>query len=388
MPPNTPEQVFQEQLDWTLDGETLALDGARERAGPIRVLNAITLDGQKCTIWSRVGPVVHVVSAGATIRDLRIECTSDVPGEAVALRVDHPDVSLERVTVRGTVVGLKAEEGTWGYPHQLNLGTIAPNQNHTARIHVVVPVPCKLTSEIAGVTLSPRTLTPGRHEVRISIEAMRADTLVCGTLTIETAFLRREMVLNALALTPVDGLAPPVPPDALVWQAPQSDTPVAVAPAPPPPPPRSVPVAPPPRSVPVAPPPVAVAPPPVAPPKLPPVVVAPPPTLPPVVVAPPTLPPVVVAPPPVAVPTPSATLPPKPPVPRGSLRSIQGPLLGSLFTSPAASPPPSAESEEVVPLTPVDPPADVPSTPSTPVKKKSRPVLPSWAKPAEPPPET
>ncbi len=332
MPADAPS--FQHQLDWTLEGETLMLDLPRERAGPVRVLNAITLDGDGCTIWAQSGPVVHVVSGGVTLRNLRIEQTGDDSGRGVALKVDHPDVELDRVTVRGAVVGLKAEEGAWRYPHQLNLGTVAPGAAHTVRLRVVVPVPCKLTAEVSGVTVRPRSLTPGRHEVQVVIEAMRADTLVCGTLTIETAFLRREIVLNAHALAPAAGLAPPAVSDRLVWQP--EDWDAAAVPAPSPPPlSKAPPAMPQPRRL-------------------------PPPTA--------AKPPAPGAPPPVL---------PSPPV-RGSLRSVKGPLLGSLFTSPPVGAPPAEAAAAA-------------SEPPPAVKKPKPPLtVPSWAKgsDSEPPPQS
>jgi len=347
MPADAPS--FQHQLDWTLEGETLMLDLPRERAGPVRVLNAITLDGNGCTVWAQTGPVVHVVSGGVTLRNLRIEQTGDDSGQGVALKVDHPDVELDRVTVRGAVVGLKAEEGAWRYPHQLNLGTVTPGAAHTVRLRVVVPVPCKLTAEVSGVTVRPRSLTPGRHEVQVVIEAMRADTLVCGTLTIETAFLRREIVLNAHALAPAAGLAPPAVSDRLVWQPEDWDAnavPTPPVPKAPPSPVSPPPVVPPPRRSP--PPPTATSPAPVAPPPLPP-------------------------------------SNPSPPV-RSSLRSVKGPLLGALFTSPPVEAPPA---EVAPPPEATAPPA--PPEPPPPVKKPKPPLtVPSWAKASgsEPPPQT
>jgi hypothetical protein len=353
---------FQHQLDWALDGETLMLDLPRERAGPVRVLNAITLDGNGCTVWAQTGPVVHVVSGGVTLRNLRIEQTGDDPGRGVALKVDHPDVELDRVTVRGVVVGLKAEEGVWRYPHQLNLGTVAPGAAHTVRVRVVVPVPCKLTAEVSGVTVRPRSLAPGRHEVQVVIEAMRADTLVSGTLTIETAFLRREIVLNAHSLAPAAGLAPPSDSDRLVWQPEDWDAAVAPMPSTPAVPKASLPPVPAPSAVPH----------PRRPTGLPPDVEQQPPS-------PAANPPVPIAPPPVP-----PTLP-RPPV-RGSLRSVKGPLLGALFTSPPIGAPPPAE---VAPPPETAAPTAPPEPPSAAKKLKPPPAIPSWAKGSDSePPQT
>lgn len=254
--------------------------------------------------------MLHVVSGGVTLRNLRIEQTGDESGQGLALKVDHPDVELDRVTVRGAVFGLKAEEGVWRYPHQLNLGTVAPDATHRIRLRVVVPVPCKLTSEVSGVKVRPRSLTPGRHEVVVEIEAMRADTLVSGTLTIETAFLRREIVLNAHALAPAVGLATPAKSERLIWQPEDWETPT------------------------------------------------------------------IETPPPTHEMTPKI---PKPNLPvRSTLRSVKGPLLGSLFSSPlvGTTPPKAEPTPETAAIMTM-----IPDPPPTVIKKHKPPItLPSWAK--------
>jgi len=215
--------AFQEQLDWTMDEETLALDLPRERPGPVVVRNRIVLDGKGCTLWSRSGPVLSVTSEKVVLKNLRLEYTADGtdegPNAGLALLAEGPELKLEGVTVRGAVKGLAAEDGEWRYPHQLNLGALAFGMDHTIRIRVVVPVACQLTSEISGLSIEPRTLAPGVHEVRLEIEQMMRDTLVCGTIGIKTKLLRREFVVNAHILAPAVGLPEPSrEQDRIVWQ--------------------------------------------------------------------------------------------------------------------------------------------------------------------------
>lgn len=393
----TPTQVqiqaeFQRQLDDAHDDETLQLGPPRERPGPVTLRRRIALDGQGCAVWGVASPVLTVVADGATLSNLRVEYTADSESAAggVALRVEGGGLTLENVTVRGSVVGLAEEEGEWRYPHQLNLGALAAGMPHVLTLRLMTPVPCQLTSEVAGVRLEPRSLSPGAHEVRLLIEQMVKDTLVVGTIGIKTAFLRREIVLNAHVLPPTDGLPPPaVEQGRIVWQpldwdllrlsqpktpARQRSTPPDPPPPPPPPPPPVV--------VPPAP---AAAPPPVAPaPSTPPPVTTPPVAPPPVIrssrktVRPQqvlgnlfTSPPVGT--PPVA--SPPLTSPP-----------VKSPALGSAFTR---KPPPAATEK---PVDPPAPPSDATAAPveapaSPPAKRKLRPAaeLPSWAKPPKPP---
>jgi len=335
--PTDPRGQFQHELDWTMDDETLSLAARQERPGPVVVRNNATLDGRGGTVWAQAGPVVRVTAERATLRDLRIEYTG--PDGGVALSADYDGITLENVTVRGAVVGLAVEAGEWRYPHQLNLGTVLPGVPHAVRLRVVVPVPCQLSSEVAGVTLTPQTLPPGAHEVRVLIEPLSKDTLVCGTLTIKTAFLRREIVLNAHALAPAAGLpAPATQQERVVWEPPDWG---AVTSAP-----RGAPVVP--RSAPVVAPAVVTKTPgadasgsPVAPPPLPAWVVSPP-------------------------------VPSKP-----RLRPVTGPLLGGAFSSPRVEPPPPPAVE-------VSPPVVEPQPKPKP-KFKPATGVPLWAQPPKPP---
>jgi len=341
--------AFQEQLDWTMDDETLTLDLPRERPGPVVIRNRIILDGKGCTLWAQAGPVLSVLSEKVVLRNLRIEFTADGadegPHAGVALLSDGAGLTLEGVTVRGTVKGLVAEEGEWRYPHQLNLGALAYGMAHTVRVRVVVPVQCQITSEISGLSIEPRMLKPGAHEIRIEIEEMMRDTLVSGTIGIKTKFLRREIVLNAHILSPAVGLPEPArDQDRLVWQpndwAEFSKNGVQLAP---PPPTEPVSLAPPVPLAPLGPvaPPVSASkdwqPEPIA-----------------LVPAPPVIP--VVA-----------------PIPNRKKRPISGPLLGDLFRSPPVVNPSK-------PLETPDPVAELP-TPEPAAEPPSPPVM----KPATPP---
>ncbi|MBX9580186.1 MAG: hypothetical protein K2X87_07735, partial [Gemmataceae bacterium] len=235
VPPEQARAELQHLLDGAGTDEVVEIDPPRERPGPVVVRSGLTLDGKGCTIWGLAGPVVVVKGANAVLKNLRIEHTGDRadagPAAGVALWVEGPGLALENVTVRGAVAGLAAEEGEWRYPHQLTLGSLAAGMPHALRLRVVVPVPCQLTSEVAGVTLEPRTLSPGAHEVRLRTEGMMRDTLVFGTIGIKTAFLRREIVLNAHFLAPADGLPPPATDqDRVVWGPPDWDARVAAGP--------------------------------------------------------------------------------------------------------------------------------------------------------------
>jgi hypothetical protein len=210
-------EAFQHDLDLAVDDELFYPCPPLERAGPIVIRKRLAIDGEGCTIWSAAGPTVHIEKADVSIRNLRIECTDP---DGVALKIDHPNITLEDVTVRGRVEGLAVERGEWRYPHQLNLGALAHGMSHSLKFRVVVPVACKMYSEVSGLTLTPRMLPPGSHEVTLLIERLPRDTLLYGTISIRTTFLRREIAVNAHICVPQVGIPEPATvQDRIVWQA-------------------------------------------------------------------------------------------------------------------------------------------------------------------------
>lgn len=218
MTPERARDEFQRQLDAAVPDTVLVLEAPLERPGPVTIRQRLTLDGRGCTIWGREGPVVRVQAANVTLKNLRIEYTADDPEGGVALLTDAGGLTLENVVVRGAVVGLKAEEGEWRYPPQLHLGTLAPRMAHTLKVRVAVPVPCQLSCNVSGLRLEPASLTPGMHEVRFHLDEMMPETLVYGTLAIQTAFLRREITVNGRVRAPADGLSPPISErDRVIW---------------------------------------------------------------------------------------------------------------------------------------------------------------------------
>ncbi|MBO1349115.1 MAG: hypothetical protein EBE86_017770 [Hormoscilla sp. GUM202] len=116
------------QLDSLEDYATLQLrPSGGEYAGPIAIDRPLILDGQGATIWSLKGPVVSIESDRVSLCNLRIEVT----GENSASRLP---------VLRGTVMGIPAEEGDWNYPQALHLGQLAYGSTHDLLVRIVVPL--------------------------------------------------------------------------------------------------------------------------------------------------------------------------------------------------------------------------------------------------------
>ncbi|MEI7687888.1 MAG: hypothetical protein WCL32_23020, partial [Planctomycetota bacterium] len=238
---------FQAELDAVHDGETLDLDMPRERPGLVVLRKAITLDGHGITIWAMKGPVLRIDADRVSLRNLRIELTGEASSPAsadgCAIEVRGKRATLENVEVRGRVMGLPEEEGLWAYPNSLNLGELPYGTDHHVHLRVVVPVPCQLTSEIAGIAIEPRNLSPGPHEVTVRLDRLSPDTLLSGTFSLRTAFLKRRIHVSGFT----SRIGNPIVAreiDKVIWSPPDwGRPPVEVRPKsnPPPPPTRQEP---------------------------------------------------------------------------------------------------------------------------------------------------
>lgn len=209
---------LQALLDASADGTVLTIRRPLEREGPIAVRRGVTLAGDgRAAVWSRRSPVIAIHAANAGLADIRVEYTGDDP-DGCALHLLNADVTLANVTVRGNVLGVRGESGPWRYPHQLYLGKLEPEADVEFVLRLVTPVPCRLKSEIDGLSVVPATVPAGRHEVRVLVEGLRRDTLIFGVIALETPGLRREVVVNGHAVPPG---GPPVtvfPNGHVIWQ--------------------------------------------------------------------------------------------------------------------------------------------------------------------------
>jgi hypothetical protein len=203
-------KTLQEQLNDLQDHATLSLWPPHgEYPGPIIIKNSVVLDGQGTTIWATQGPVLSIYSEQVTLRNLRIEVTGEIEINNsenntinCAILVSYhqesnPEIICENIEVRGTVMGISEEEGEWQYPSNLNIGKIAHGQEYNFIWRIIVPVDCKIVSEISGIQFTPRLLTPGKNEVYIHIEKLPQDTLINGSIYLVSANFKRRISVTA-----------------------------------------------------------------------------------------------------------------------------------------------------------------------------------------------
>lgn len=241
--------VLQKEIDAIPKDGTLQL-APGDLPGPIVINRPLTLEGKGTTIWALKGPVVSIRSNHVTLRNLMIEVTSEgwngSATEACAIAAgSFQSLVLENVKISGAITGLPEEDGPWRYPYSVQMGKLPYGSEHDFILRLIVPVPCRLTSNIYGMNVEPRSLAPGKNEIHLRLERMSADTLLHGVLALSSAFLTRQILVSGHTVSPaeVKGLAK----NQILWQ-PQDWATVSFAPKPP------EPAAPPPPLQPVAPP--------------------------------------------------------------------------------------------------------------------------------------
>ncbi|MEM9541420.1 MAG: hypothetical protein AAGA60_18220 [Cyanobacteria bacterium P01_E01_bin.42] len=209
--------TLQEELDSRSPRDKITLFPPNgEYEAPIAIRQPVTLDGAGATIWRKTGTVVAIESDRVRLQNLRIEAT-DPQNTQSAIRVaSGKNVIFENVEVKGMVTGIPTESGVWDYPESVNLGRLAHGCEHQFKIRIIVPLPCQIIDEIAGLDFFPRRLQPGANEVTLRLEPVPKDTLIFGSVFLVSDSLKRRLTVSAQVL-PLPGESPTQV--KLIWQA-------------------------------------------------------------------------------------------------------------------------------------------------------------------------
>ena len=183
---------LQKTLDNAPIGATIRLPRGEYR-GPIEITRALTIEGEGAVIWAQNGPVVAVKSAGVVLRGIQIEATGDET--EIALFAEGAPPTLERVGVRGRVVGVTRETGEWKLPASLDLGAFAPRARNSWKFQIAVPLDCQLKTNVSGLQIQPAQIQAGAHEIEIVANGIGADTFLAGQIEVAHAGLVRPIPL-------------------------------------------------------------------------------------------------------------------------------------------------------------------------------------------------
>ena len=188
---------LQKTVDSAPTGATIRLPRGEYR-GPIRISRALAIEGEGAVIWAQNGPIISVESSGVTLRDFQIEVTDGTSGgeSDVALKVEGEPPHLDRVGVRGRVVGMDRENGEWKLPASLDLGAFAPRTINSWKFQVQVPVECRLKTNVSGLQLKPAQIAAGAHEIEIVANGIGPDTFLAGQIEVQQAGITRPIPLS------------------------------------------------------------------------------------------------------------------------------------------------------------------------------------------------
>ena len=221
------ESALQQQLLAANPGDTIALWPLnQEIEGPLIINSPVHLDAKGATLWAKKGPVLSILSNQVTLCNLRVEVTgnaqerSPTPLERCAIMSESTqDINLSNIRVRGNTMGLAADEGTWLYPNELHLGSLTCDRSYEFELRVVVPVSCRVASQVAGITVQPEHLQPGRNTVLIRIESTIRDTLLMGEIRLigELDSIVRGISTDAYVRAPQPGNRDPDS-KVVIWQ--------------------------------------------------------------------------------------------------------------------------------------------------------------------------
>src|SRR4051812_35692649 len=105
----------------------------------------------------------------------------------------------------------------WRYPQSLQLGTLESDTEYELILRLLVPVPCRLTTQVSGLTVEPELLGPGKNEGILRGEPLDRDTLLSGSLWLCTTALERPIRVEGRVVIEPDG-TPLAPKRKLAWE--------------------------------------------------------------------------------------------------------------------------------------------------------------------------
>ena len=163
--------------------------------GPVQARKPLSIQGHGAVLWSDSSrPALEICSDEISLQDLVLH-----GGDQPALRVKSGcQVTAQSLRVFGRVEGIDGSPEAWALPSALDLPPITTPEAWFD-VELAVPVPCKLTSRIAGLIFEPSSVRPGVHMVRLRLRDLISHSLILGTMDVITPCLTRCIRLQARA---------------------------------------------------------------------------------------------------------------------------------------------------------------------------------------------
>lgn len=209
------QQTLQEKFDADKSNEFNLSPG--EYQGALKISRPCVINGNRSTLWAKLGPVILVKSPGVVIKNLRVEITEDAstPEEKTAIKTISPDTKLINIEVSGDIKGFPNEPDAWNLPRIIKLGSFAADKANSIAVNINAASDCEIVNNIKDTKILPEKLAKGSNKLIINISALKDNTILYGNIFIKTLVTRRIYITGRSvngAKEFHDTPAPPAPP--------------------------------------------------------------------------------------------------------------------------------------------------------------------------------
>jgi len=184
-------------IDQLSGSSTLSL-GAAEYIGDCTISRDISIVGESVHRLAHIigvtGPTIDIISGNVSLINVAVEAGSN--GIAIR-RTAGLKLSVSNVTIRGKVEGISGEDGVWDFPVSIDLSEVQCDTVFRFSIVLEVPVSCKLSTTVAGLTILTSSIDPGVWSVDLQIDPSRSGNIIFGYISLQSGVFRRVMQITA-----------------------------------------------------------------------------------------------------------------------------------------------------------------------------------------------
>lgn len=171
-----------------------------EYEGPLHISRAGVLDGNGATLWVTTGPALVLATDGITLRNWRIEVVGD-PDADVAIDGNGHSCTMEKVEIHGVIRNIPGLEGQWKLPGNWEIGAFSADEENMVSLPIDMSEGAEVDCRIDGVHTSTNQLMPGKSSLMLTIEAMRAGTILYGELLFHVGGIVRRLYVSGRAVS-------------------------------------------------------------------------------------------------------------------------------------------------------------------------------------------
>lgn len=167
--------------------------------GPLLINRPCSVIGNGAVIVCGDSESVRIEAVQTELKNIRIERTSSAVGMSPVLHCLE-DTRLNGVILRGDMICGNKLTSVSQYPDRIDLGLIPANSRNTVRISLNIAEDSVIENTISGVSVFPEKLTVGENEITVTVEPLRDEVTVFGSLIFKCgAGVGKEVCFSAAA---------------------------------------------------------------------------------------------------------------------------------------------------------------------------------------------